>query len=189
MAKTRRRRSFASALRSAIVVLAFLSVGIASGLGNGMASSSLSSSNRQAAGSVVTEKQSAAAATAEDERGHALKSELWKLYNELKTARKLGPVSTDITERVLPYVAPGISFQEAETILRAAGFKMPPYPKPQRASDPNRPRDWYAVVAWISPFAESFPFKVSVSVTLQPKSPGDYTSVEKVGAHFFVSGP
>jgi hypothetical protein len=170
----RKKSVFVGLLRSGIGVLAILSVGGAA-----------SSPPKQ----LAQTEQTAMTVANQDAGGQALKSELRKVYEELKAARKLAPVKTDITQSVLPYVAPGNSFQDAEITLRAAGFTIPPYPKPEQASDPNRPQDWYAVVARISPFVESFPFKVSVYVTLLPKSPGDYTSVEKVTAHFFVSGP
>ena len=154
-------------MRYAIAVLAFLGVGMASSLSRPLD-----------------------CRTVEGEaRGHALKDELWKLYKELRATGKLGSPSTDISETVLPYVPPGTSFCDAETTLRAAGFVVGSFPTSDRASDPNRPWQWYGVVARISSFAESFPFKVSLYVTLLPPSPGDYTSVEKVTARFFVSGP
>jgi hypothetical protein len=72
-------------------------------------------------------------------------------------------------------------------VLRSAGFSVEPHPDLNQTANPNRPKDWYAVIASISPFVERFPTKVSVYVTLLPRSPGDYTVVANVSAAFLTS--
>jgi plasmid stability protein len=117
------------------------------------------------------------------QRGKQLRAAFQQTYLELE--HKLYGTSTDITESVLPYVAPGISFRNAETILRNAGFTVE-YPDLNQVANPNRGRDWYVVMARISPFASPFPSRVDAYVLLFPMSPGDYTTVAKVSAGFFV---
>ncbi|MBV8696500.1 hypothetical protein [Bradyrhizobium sp.] len=177
-----RKTFFGRGAQLAISALAYLNIGMALAFPHNQ-------TGQGTGGLRAGEVHMAMNTTKNEARGQALKSELWKVYEELKAAGKLSPAGTDVTQSVLPFVSPGNSFEDAETTLRAAGFTIPPHPKPELANDPNKPRDWYAVVARISPFAESFPFKVSAYVTLLPQSPGNYTIVEKVTARFFVSGP
>jgi hypothetical protein len=124
-----------------------------------------------------------------EKRGQELKTALQQAYHQLRSSGKPLGLNTDVTSYVLPYLPPGISFKDAEQILADAGFAVGSRPNPSQANNPNRASDWYAVLARISPFVEDTPNKVSVYVTLLPKSPGDYSIVEKLTASFFVSGP
>ena len=124
-----------------------------------------------------------------EKRGRELQAALRNAYHQLRSSGKLAGLNTDVTSYVLPYLPPGISFEEAEMILADAGFALGPHPGPDQANNPNRATDWYAVLARISPFVEDPPNKVSVYVTLLPKSPGDYLTVDKLTASFFISGP
>ncbi len=158
-------------------------------LGVAMASSLVGAPNARADAHLPAAQGLAAMTTAEAKaRGEALKAELWTIYQELRAAGKLAPLQTDITRYVRPYVTPGSTFRDAEMTLRAAGFTIE-RPDPGRGSDPNRPRDWSAVLARISSFDDRFPFRTSLYVTLLPGSPGDYSRVETVTASFFMSGP
>jgi hypothetical protein len=123
------------------------------------------------------------------ERGQALLASLQETYKRLQDDRRLSGSSTDITESVLRFIPAGISFADAEAILRDAGFSIE-YPEQYLKIDPrNRPRDWYAVLGVKDPFVQLWVGKVSVYVTLLPKSPGDYSAVEKVSASLWVSLP
>jgi hypothetical protein len=126
-----------------------------------------------------------------DKRGAELRAALQRAYQELADSHQLrgGLHGTDITKVVLPYLPIGIRFSEAEAVLRSAGFVVGPHPDSNPPSNPNRPKDWYAVVASINPFQRRFPSKTSLYISLLPKSPGDYTIVSEVGATFFVSLP
>jgi hypothetical protein len=124
-----------------------------------------------------------------ERRGKELRAELQRTYESLRAARKLSGGGTDMTDAVLPYIQTGMSFSDAETILRNAGFLVEPHPDLNSASNPHKPRDWYAVVAVIDPFDAGFMRKVSLYVSLLPASSGDYSSVAKVSATIFTSMP
>lgn len=123
------------------------------------------------------------------QRGKELRAALQKTYQDLSRARKLSAFGTDITETVLPYIQAGMSFSDAEAILRNAGFIVR-HPDLNQATNPNRAKDWYVVTARISRFATSFLFvSIDLFVTLLPKSPGDYTTVAEISATMFLSAP
>jgi hypothetical protein len=124
-----------------------------------------------------------------EQRGKELRAELQQAYQKLVDSRKLGGGrGTDATEAVLPYIPIGTSFWEAETVLRNAGFVVGPRPDVNAPPNPNRAADWYAVIARINPFSTKLlESKISLYVTLLPKSPGDYTIISKISATFFVS--
>jgi hypothetical protein len=124
-----------------------------------------------------------------EKRGKELRAALQQTYEELVASRKMSGLETDITQYVKPYIYAGMMFDEAESILKAAGFHIDPRPAADRANDPNSPKDWYAVLASISPFVQRFMGKVSADVMLLPRSPGDYSVVDSVRASFFVSMP
>jgi hypothetical protein len=120
------------------------------------------------------------------QRGKALRAELHRAYQKLVASRKLTQ-GTDVTEVVLPYVPIGASFSEAEAILRSAGFVVHPHPNLNSPPDLNRSRDWYGVLASITPFDSNFVSTVKLYILLLPKSPGDYTDVSNVSARFYYS--
>jgi hypothetical protein len=122
-----------------------------------------------------------------EERGKKLHEQLSRVYDELGKAQKLSGGGTDISGALPPYIVPGMSFREAEAVLRAAGFEIEPYPDVSKVSDPNRGPDWYGVLAIINPFKKLFLGHSDLYVTLLPKRPGDYSTVEKVNATVFVS--
>jgi hypothetical protein len=124
-----------------------------------------------------------------EERGRQLHAALEDAYQKLAATGTLSGRGTDITAIVLPYFPPDITFDDAETTLRNAGFSLGPRPDLNAPPNPNRAKDWYAVVARISPFAQQFPSRTDLYISLLPKTPGDYTTVSRVSATFFVSRP
>jgi hypothetical protein len=124
-------------------------------------------------------------------RGEELRKVFWDTYRKLSGSRELrtGLGGTDVTNIVLPYIPIGTQFEEAEAILRAAGFVVGPRPNHTRATDPNRTKNWFCVVARISPFHKKLFYKASLYVSIMPRSPGDYTDVVGLKATFFVSMP
>jgi hypothetical protein len=124
-----------------------------------------------------------------EQRGKELRAALQGTYESLRSARKLSGGGTDITESVLPFIQTGMSFSDAESTLRNAGFSVGPHPNSNQASNSSRATDWYAVVATISPFDAGFMMKASLYVSLLPSSPDDYTSVAKASAKLFISTP
>ncbi len=121
--------------------------------------------------------------------GRELRIKLEETYKKLVDTNGLRLLETDVTYAVLPSIPVGTSFSEAEAILRNAGFVVEPHPTPNSLPDPNKPKDWYAVLASIAPFHKKFPFITDLYVMLYPDSPGDYKSVTKISATFLTSGP
>jgi hypothetical protein len=80
----------------------------------------------------------------------------------------------DVTASVVPYISAGMTFEESESVLRAAGFVVRPRPGIREEQDPHRLRDWYAVHAEMPDFPRRVLGRIDVYVTLYPESPGDY---------------
>ena len=121
-----------------------------------------------------------------EQRGKQLRAEIELVYKELKTTKKLrtGIKGNDIGEIVRKYVPIGTSFDDAENILRFAGFKV--YPRPAANAAGNRP-DRYHVSAWIDPLDQGLTWNVQVIVSLKPKAPGDYSDVSEISAGIFYN--
>lgn len=145
-------------------------------------------------GSAGTNARAASLTEAVTQReGHELCQAILRAY----TARvahssqvPLGP-EIDITQTVLPYVKPGMSFDQAIQILRAAGLKVSGKPGPQGWPG-NRP-DKFTVSAYsyeffnrtlayriIRPVFRDYTRKLFI--TLYPERPGDYGRVSEVTA-------
>lgn len=124
-------------------------------------------------------------------RGQELRKALEDAYNELTSSNKLrsGFHGTDVSKVVLQYIPIGTQFAEAETLLRNAGFVVEPRPSITDASNPNRSKDWYGVVASIPNFKERLFQRTSIYISILPKSPGDYTDIAHLSATFFISSP
>ncbi len=125
-------------------------------------------------------------------RGAELRVALQRAYQRVAAANGLGaPHGADVTEDVLPFIPTGTPFNDAVTILKSAGFDILPYPGVNAPPNPNRAKDWYALLARISPYTSGFldrldPIdRVDLYVSLLPPSPGEYTTVATVAATFY----
>jgi len=116
-------------------------------------------------------------------RGKELRNEIRSVYKTLKAEQKITARGTDISDSVRKYIPPGSSFDDAEEILRAAGFDVSSRPLSDTMS--NAP-DRYSVGADLK-LKGSFPFKIQAIVSLTPKAPGDYSEVSAVSAGIFLS--
>jgi len=121
-----------------------------------------------------------------EQRGITLRIELEKAFDRLAATGKLS-FRNDVTASILPYISAGMTFEEAESVLRAAGFIVYPHPGAREEQDRNRPRDWYAVLAEIPEFSRRVLGNVAVYVTLYPEAPGDYGNVKDLKASIFVT--
>jgi hypothetical protein len=120
------------------------------------------------------------------QRGKALRNEIGSVYKTLRAEKKItGARGTDISDPVRKHIPPGTSFDDAEEILRSAGFTVSSRPPSDTTS--NRP-DRYRVGANLK-LKGSFPFKIEAIVSLTPKAPGDYSEVSMVSAEIFLSAP
>jgi len=85
-------------------------------------------------------------------RGIKLRAALDKVFNGLLDSAKAGHAS-DFTPVFQPYIPAGMAVEDAEDILRAAGFTEPPRPSASEEPDRTRERDKYVVVAEIPQFS------------------------------------
>jgi hypothetical protein len=121
-------------------------------------------------------------------RGTQLRQEIDTVYRELDKAGQIknnGMGRNFITHVVIKYVPVGISFEDAEAILKSAGFTI-------RPRIPNRmlPKDMqHDKTAIIDPYGY-VPFaKQTVSVALRPKAPDDYSVVTDVSSEITRTSP
>ena len=105
------------------------------------------------------------------DRGIKFRAELDKAFNALRDSGKADHAN-EFTAIALPYVSAGMALEDAEGILRAAGFTEPPRPGAREEQDRNRRTDWYAVVAEIPQFAGRVFGPVDVFVMLLPPEQG-----------------
>jgi hypothetical protein len=124
-----------------------------------------------------------------DERGKQLRLDVRDLYSTLKSTGALQtrpPYINDITEFVTKYLPREIPFDEAERILRSAGFNVSERPP---AYLPGDRIDRYDVIATM-PLKFNRAFfgllvfgKTEIMLGMRPKSPGDYTTVKEMWAY------
>jgi hypothetical protein len=118
------------------------------------------------------------------QRGKELRNEIDSVYKTLRAEKKItGPRGTDISDPVRKHIPPGTSFDDAEEILRSAGFDVSPRPPSDTTS---YRRDRYTVGADLK-LEGSFGIKVQAIVSLTPKAPDDYSEVSMVSAGIFLS--
>lgn len=120
------------------------------------------------------------------QRGKQLRAAIEQTYKELVDAKALNPRGgNDITEIVVRYIPVGMTFDDAEQILRNAGFKVEPRP----SANPPGSLPWrYDVIGIIDSFdSKRFLSNVRVWVHLIPQAPGDYDKVSKVSASVTLS--
>ena len=120
------------------------------------------------------------------EAGIKLRAAIVETFDEIGRGGKLS-YTNDIKTSIIPYISAGMTFEESESVLRAAGFVVRPHPGAREEQDPNRSIDWYAVHAQMPDFPRRILGKIDVHVTLYPNSPGDYTTVKDVDAEIFVT--
>jgi hypothetical protein len=123
--------------------------------------------------------------------GGSLREDIEQAYRMLAAEGRLisGPRGVDVVGVVGKSIKIGIQFSDAEEILRSAGFSVGSRPDADASTNPNRSRDWYAVVASL-PLAPTGPFqKATVYVTLLPLRPGDYSVVAGLSASIIISTP
>lgn len=120
-----------------------------------------------------------------EHRGKQLRAAINLTFKKLSDAGALKPRgASDITEVVVQYIPVGTTFDEAEDILRFAGFLVDQ--RPSASTTGNRP-DRYDVVGSIVPFVQQPLSRINVYVSLSPRAPGDYSKVSKVSAGIVLS--
>lgn len=142
---------------------------------------------------VLTTPTNIASAALAQQRGHDLCQAILQAYNQRPASetKAFGLPGLDITSTVSRYIEPGISFDQAEQILRAAGLHVSGRPGPEGWNQ-NRP-DRYTVGAYsYEYFNRSLTWRIlrpiyrdysrKLFITLFPERPGDYTKVARVSA-------
>lgn len=118
------------------------------------------------------------------QRGKQLRLVIDQTYKKLSDTKELRVGANDITVVVVKYIPVGTSFNDAEQILRSAGFTVTP--RPSGSVIGNRP-DRYDVVGEIVPFVQKFLSRISIYISLSPKTPRDYGKVNKISASIVLS--
>ncbi len=112
-------------------------------------------------------------------RGKQLRIAIDLAYKKLSDEHAI-MFGVSITDTVVKYIPDGSSFDEAEAILRAAGFKV--YPHQPNPNLPERDPNKYAVFATIDQYVSTLACKISVNVVLRPRRADDYSVVQKIAA-------
>ncbi len=126
----------------------------------------------------------------------AIDQEYKKVYDVSTVKMGSKEVGNDLTAVVMQYIPLGISFDDAEQILRNAGFKIRPRPKPNtprvgiEGSEADVRR--FDEVAVIEPYIAAnasavFGLETGIYVCLSPQASQRYTKVLKVHAFIAVS--
>jgi hypothetical protein len=125
-------------------------------------------------------------------RGKQLRAAIDQTYRKMSEAHELvGPTGhNDISFVIIQYIPLGTSFDDAERILKAAGFKIEPRPGPHPPrvvfnSEIDAMR--FDEVASIDPYDTSlYVSKTVISVNLTPQAPMDYSKISKIYAGIYV---
>ena len=104
------------------------------------------------------------------DRGLSFRAELDKTFDALR-GEKAGHAN-EFTALAVPYISAGMALEDADSILKAAGFTEPPSPRSREEQDGSRRTDWYAVVAEVPQFAGRVFGPVDVFVMLLPPEQG-----------------
>lgn len=126
-----------------------------------------------------------------ESRGANLRKALIGEYGSLMHSGRLSPQigGTDITNIVTQYLPGDTTFDDAESILRSAGFAIRARPTELEQRNPNRARDWDAVLAAMD-IPDHRPMTRSVVyVVLHPHSPLDYRRIAAATAAIRTSHP
>jgi hypothetical protein len=125
-----------------------------------------------------------------DERGKQLRQDIEQLYSRLQSSNALGVGvlnANDISEFIAKYIPEGLSFDDAEQILRSAGLRV--YNRPhidvaRQRYDRYREESYDVVATMLLP---GRPWsRVELMINLRPKAPGDYSTIKAVGAAILV---
>jgi hypothetical protein len=109
------------------------------------------------------------------QQGKELRAELERVYRDSKNKRH-SLTGLDVSSTVGQYIPVGTSFDDAERILRAAGFKMAP--RPPRPIDRDPAPEWektlrFTMMGGLDLDQTFLVSKTTVSVVLVPDSPGN----------------
>lgn len=120
-------------------------------------------------------------------RGAQLRQAILDTYQQLGRSGGVDRQNgNDIVPVVAQYIPPGTSFDDAETILRDAGFTVGPRPLPQNG--PGGPGE-SQVQAVIDPFMPPLLCRTKVEVDLRPQLPFEYRVVLGMSARFTTQCP
>ena len=121
--------------------------------------------------------------------GSNLNTRIYEVYEQLRKDYPLGNAfrGRDISESLSPFKITGMSFIEAEALLRDAGFTVRPRPDKEMELNPNRAPDWFGVLAVLPLNLSRLFSKTTVYVTLLPRHFGDYSAVQSYTAVILVS--
>jgi hypothetical protein len=120
-------------------------------------------------------------------RGQQLRADIDALYHGRKPHKEVhynDPDGLDITDTVIKYLPIGISFDDAESILRFAGFKVSRKAAHEEGNTQSTARTEAHIVPY-GHFLFFWSYYSSVNVTLIPKTTGDFGEVGEVSGNIF----
>lgn len=121
------------------------------------------------------------------DRGLNLRNDIIAAYKSLDMSGKLllTGASNDIGPTVLKYIHPGMSFVDAEDVLKSAGLSVRARPGPNASGDRPDRYDVYATSSSI--FTEkAFGINQELIIGLCPSSNKTYESVRSVTAEIYI---
>jgi len=126
------------------------------------------------------ERRSSVNDTVDDVQGKQLALDIQELYADLIQTDSSAPVRgiNDLSEFFARYIPEGSTFDDAERILRNAGFDVHPRPSAEGVGERIDRFDVFASIFLPGPVSS----RIELIVYMRPKSPGDYRTIDKFGA-------
>jgi hypothetical protein len=114
-------------------------------------------------------------------RGQALRKDIDKAYRKL-SASGVSLQGANISETFVLHIPPGTSFEEAEAILKGAGFEISPPPTEQ--DQPKYINHGYAIHASINPYVQHLISRDLLFVQLISEKKYEFRTVQRIRAVF-----
>jgi hypothetical protein len=112
-----------------------------------------------------------------EQRGKQLRKAIDEAYKKLEDTHVIkGYGSNSIYDVVVHYIPIGTSFDDAEAILRAAGFKVGP------RKQNSLSHDLYEVAAVIEYYVPTSFGRTDIDISLIPESPNNWKTVKDITA-------
>jgi hypothetical protein len=113
------------------------------------------------------------------EQGKHLRTAIDQAYKKLSDSLP-SKSGINITPVITQYIPLGSSFDDAEQILRSAGFEV--FPRHDHDLEGDSSNKKYEIYAKIDPYRGFFIKENMIGVSLIPRVPGDYKSVSEINA-------
>lgn len=136
-------------------------------------------------GETIQKEKNTMSSDSLEQRGKKLRAEVENIFRSLKATNSLKPMGQGrnfVTQAVIKYIPVGTSFDDAEAILRAAGCDVSPRSYEKLVGNQFYKSNVLGTLTLPGNFLSSTKF----SISLIPKSPGDYSVVNEAVAEIIV---